>query len=129
SFAANGDVVVVTFNYRLGVMGFLHLDDINDEYASSGNCGILDQVAALKWVKENIDYFGGDTDRITVFGESAVAMSIGTLLAIPSARGLFNQAILQSGAARNVLKSDTAAREVKKVIGNHGSDAKYCYAF
>jgi len=124
SFAANGDVVVVTFNYRLGVMGFLHFDDINDEYASSGNCGILDQVAALKWVKENIDSFGGDPDRITVFGESAGAMSIGTLLAIPSAKGLFNQAILQSGAARNVLKSETAARVAKKILGNLGMDSK-----
>src|SRR5690625_46310 len=124
SVSANGDVVVVTFNYRLGVMGFLHLDDINDEYTSSGNCGILDQVAALKWVKENIDSFGGDPNRITVFGESAGAISIGTLLAIQIGRGLFNQAILQSGAARNVLKSETAARVAKKVLGNLGMDSK-----
>ncbi|HLS09967.1 carboxylesterase/lipase family protein, partial [Lentibacillus sp.] len=124
SFAANGDIVVVTINYRLGVMGFLHLDGINDEYTSSGNCGILDQVAALKWIKENIESFGGDPDRITIFGESAGAMSVGTLLAIPSAKGLFNQAILQSGAARNVLKSETAARVAKKILGNLGMDSK-----
>src|SRR5690625_417493 len=122
SFAANGDVVVVTINYRLGVMGFLHIED--DAYAGSGNCGILDQVEALKWVKENIDSFGGDPNRITIFGESAGAMSIGTLLAIPSAKGLFNQAILQSGAARNVLKSETAARVAKKILGNLGMDSK-----
>src|SRR5699024_1692075 len=60
SFAAKGDVVTVTINYRLGVMGFLHLDELDNDYAGSGNCGILDQVQALKWVKENIEAFGGD---------------------------------------------------------------------
>lgn len=120
SFAVNGDVVTVTINYRLGVMGFLHLDDIDDEYAGSGNCGILDQVAALKWVKENIEAFGGDPNRITIFGESAGAMSVGTLLAIPSAKGLINQAILQSGAARIGMESEQATKVAQEFLGNLG---------
>lgn len=111
SFSTAGDVVVVTINYRLGVLGFLHLGDIGgEEYASSGNCGILDQVAALTWIKENIAAFGGDPNNITIFGESAGAMSIGILLANPSAKGLFNKAILQSGASSNVLSVETANR-------------------
>ncbi|MEN1970425.1 carboxylesterase/lipase family protein [Lentibacillus sp. N15] len=121
SFATNGDVVVVTLNYRLGVMGFLHLED--EQYAASGNCGILDQIEALKWVKENIEAFGGDPEQITIFGESAGAMSIGILLAIPAVKGLFHQAILQSGAARNVLTTERATRVTTKVLRNLGIDS------
>ncbi len=124
SFALEGDVVVVTVNYRLGVMGFLHLAEVGGgAYASSGNCGILDQVAALKWIKENIEAFGGDPNNITIFGESAGAMSIGILLAIPSAKGLFNKAILQSGAARNVLSSRTATRVANGFLATLGIEA------
>src|SRR5690625_2482075 len=97
-------VVVVTFNNRLCVIVFLQFAAIDREtYALSGNCGILDQIAALQWVKENIAAFGGDPDRVTVFGESAGAMSIGAMLTMPAAEGLFQQAILQSGAASDVL--------------------------
>jgi para-nitrobenzyl esterase len=111
SFAAQGDVVVVTINYRLGILGFLHLGEIGGaEYATSGNCGILDQVAALKWVQDNIAAFGGDPNNVTVFGESAGAMSIGVLLGFPSAQGLFHKAILQSGAAANVHSAATATK-------------------
>ena len=99
SLATLGDVVVVTLNYRLGPFGFLHLAEFGGEkYATSGNCGLLDQIAALQWVQDNIAAFGGDPHRVTVFGESAGAMSIGTLLASPLAQGLFQQAILQSGS-------------------------------
>lgn len=88
SFAKNGDLVVVTINYRLGILGFLHLAELGgDGYQNSGNCGILDQIAALKWVKENIAAFGGDPDQVTIFGESAGAMSVGVLLASPKAKG------------------------------------------
>ncbi|WP_085523712.1 carboxylesterase/lipase family protein [Tuberibacillus sp. Marseille-P3662] len=117
SFASLGDVVVVTINYRLGILGFLHLDDVDGEkYASSGNCGLLDQVAALKWIQDNIEAFGGDPNRVTIFGESAGAMSIGVLMAMPSAQGLFNQAILQSGAASNVLTRTTATQMANIVL-------------
>jgi len=91
--AAHGDVVVVNFNYRLGVLGFLNLSGI------PSNIGILDQIAALRWVQENIEEFGGNPDNVTIFGESAGAMSVAILLAIPAASGLFNKAIMESGAA------------------------------
>ncbi len=107
--AARGDVVVVTLNYRLGALGFLHLGDLGGEaWAGSGNTGLLDQVAALRWVAENVVGFGGDPDRVTVFGESAGAMSITTLLAMPEASGLFRRAILQSGAGTFVQDRPTA---------------------
>jgi para-nitrobenzyl esterase len=95
SFARQG-VVVVVINYRVGALGFLRL---GDREPVSANRGLLDQVAALEWVRDNIDAFGGDPARVTVFGESAGAMSIGTLLGVPAAAGLFQGAILQSGAA------------------------------
>ena len=100
AFARNGDVVVVTINYRLGPFGFLHLADVfGEELAGSGNLGLLDQVAALQWVRDCISAFGGDAQNVTVFGESAGGASVGTLLGTPAARGLFQKAIPQSGAA------------------------------
>lgn len=97
----NGDVVVVTINYRLGAMGFLYFGDIKgaDKNEFQSNLGIKDQVAALKWVKENIAAFGGDPDAITIFGESAGAISVQTLMSIPAAKGLFKRAIVESGSA------------------------------
>ncbi len=94
---ARKGVVVVTFNYRLGVLGFLSHPELDREGAS-GNYGLQDQIAALKWVKENISSFGGDPDNVTLFGESAGAMSIGILMASPLAHGLFHKAICESGA-------------------------------
>jgi para-nitrobenzyl esterase len=117
AFATNGNVVVVTINYRLGALGFLHLADIDGKDKDlSSNCGLLDQVAALEWVRANIAAFGGDPTNITVFGESAGAMSIGTLLAMPAAKGLFQKAILQSGASHTVLGSTRATRIANKFI-------------
>ncbi|MBP5938814.1 carboxylesterase/lipase family protein [Streptomyces acidiscabies] len=85
-----GDVVVVTFNYRVGIEGFLHIE------GAPANRGLLDQIAALEWVRDNIAEFGGDPGNVTVFGESAGAGSVAALLAAPSARGLFHRAIAQS---------------------------------
>jgi len=120
SLARLGDVVVVTLNYRLGPFGFLHLAELGGaEYAASGNCGLLDQVAALQWVQDNIAAFGGDPQRVTVFGESAGAMSISTLLALPAAHGLFQQAILQSGTVgpiRSSTEATTLARTFLKIL-------------
>ncbi|MGH7289598.1 MAG: carboxylesterase/lipase family protein, partial [Myxococcota bacterium] len=97
--AKRGDVVVVTVNYRLGALGFLRLSELTGgRIPSTGNEGILDQVAALEWVRENIAAFGGDPGNVTIFGESAGGMSVGTLLGMPAARGLFHKAIPQSGA-------------------------------
>ena len=103
AFARDG-VVLVTLNYRLGADGFLYLEDED----AAPNLGLLDQVAALRWVRENIAAFGGDPDRVTVFGQSAGAMSIGALLAMPAAAGLFHRAILQSGAAHHALTPASA---------------------
>lgn len=90
-----GDVVVVTINYRLGVFGFLEAPRLG----ATGNEGLLDQIAALEWVRDEIAAFGGDPDSVTIFGESAGAISIGHLLGMPGADGLYHRAILQSGGA------------------------------
>lgn len=117
SFARQGDVVVVTLNYRLGVLGFLHLAELaGEEYASSGNAGLLDQIAALGWVRENIEAFGGDPSNVTVFGESTGAMSIGALLAAPAAQGLFQRAILQSGTAHNIQGKAAATQSARDFL-------------
>ena len=102
-FARDG-VVCVVFSWRVGADGFLFLED------GAPNLGLLDQVAALEWVRDNIAAFGGDPANVTVFGESAGAMSIGTLLAMPCAEGLFRRAIVQSGAAHQVVSAETASR-------------------
>jgi carboxylesterase type B len=102
-FARDG-IVCVSINYRVGADGFLYT---GDEYA---NIGLLDQIAALTWVRDNIVAFGGDPGNVTVFGESAGAMSIAALLSMPRAEGLFRRAILQSGAAHPLMSAATARR-------------------
>ena len=93
--ARYGDAVVVTINYRLGALGGLNLRELlpGVEGAPSNLC-ILDQIAALRWVRDNIEAFGGDPENVTIFGESAGGMSVGTLLATPQAHGLFQRAVL-----------------------------------
>jgi para-nitrobenzyl esterase len=103
-----GDVVVVTINYRLGALGFLQLGHLDAAFAGSGANGIRDQVMALEWVRDNIDAFGGDPGQVTIFGESAGGMSVGTLLGTPAAAGLFHGAIAQSGAAAHSHGPETA---------------------
>ncbi|MCX4919035.1 carboxylesterase/lipase family protein [Streptomyces sp. NBC_00687] len=95
--AAKG-VVVVTLNYRLGVFGFLARHDLDAESGPSGDLGLQDQIAALRWVQSDIAAFGGDPDRVTVFGESAGAHSVGILMSSPTTTGLFQRAIAESGA-------------------------------
>lgn len=106
--ARAGDVVVVTLNYRLGALGGLHLGHLEPELAGSGANCLRDQVAALRWVRDNVAGFGGDPGNVTIFGESAGAMSVGALLGVPEAAGLFHKAILQSGAASNVQTPEVA---------------------
>jgi len=124
--AARGDVVVVTINYRLGAFGFLNLRDVTDgRIGATGAEGLSDQIMALRWVKQNIAAFGGDPENVTIFGESAGAMSVGALLAAPSARGLFHKAILQSGAthighARE--RSAKVARLFLEKLGVHDAE-------
>ena len=110
--AKRGDVVVVSMNYRLGTLGFLYLGGVGGpQYAESGNLGILDQEAVLKWVRDNIAAFGGDPGNVTVFGESAGSMSVCTLMSMDSAKGLFHRAIGESGAL-NTIRSIGYASEV-----------------
>ncbi len=108
NLARAGDVVVVSINYRLGALGYLHLGHLDGDLAGSGANGTRDQVAALRWVRDNIAGFGGDPGRVTIFGESAGGMSVGTLLATPDAAGLFHGAIAQSGAGHNNHRPEVA---------------------
>lgn len=116
AFARDG-VVCVTINYRLGADGFLFLGD------GVANTGLLDQIAALNWVQDNIASFGGDPARVTVVGESAGAMSVITLLSMPRAAGLFRRAIAQSGAGQHALIPATAARVGGYLAGQLGVPA------
>lgn len=126
SFATQHDMVVVTCNYRLGLLGFLYLGDLAGHGYAQGNVALLDQIAALQWVHDNIAAFGGDPEQVTVMGESAGAMSIGNLLAIPAARGLFQRAILESGASTSLLltreQATSITRAVLKKLDLHTSD-------
>ncbi|MEZ5765008.1 MAG: carboxylesterase/lipase family protein [Xanthobacteraceae bacterium] len=120
--AMRGDVVVVTINYRLGALGFLRLPEID----APGNQGLLDQIAALQWVRDNIASFGGDPARVTIFGQSAGSASVACLLAMPPARGLFRRAILQSGAGRAATPetSDRIAQAMLELLGiSRGKEA------
>mgnify|MGYP001271637024 CR=1 FL=1 len=118
SFAEKGDVVLVTINYRLGALGFLQLGEFGERFADSGNCGLLDQIAALRWVKENIEAFGGDPDRVTIFGQSAGGRSTGILLAAPEARGLFSQAIVHSGGIETYGDAANAGKLARQIMSN-----------
>lgn len=126
TLASNGDIVLVTMNYRLGMLGFLNLNEATKgRIPATGNEGLLDQIAAMNWVIDNIAEFGGDPNNITVFGESAGAMSVGCLLTLPSARGLFHKAILQSpvGEMARPLEASTRITDVfLKIVGLSGND-------
>ncbi|HUO05554.1 MAG TPA: carboxylesterase/lipase family protein [Candidatus Binataceae bacterium] len=125
--ARRGNAVIVTINYRLGPLGFLRLAEVtNGKIPSTGNEGILDQIAALEWVRDNIAEFGGDPANVTIFGESAGGMSVGTLLASPKARGLFHKAIAQSGSchtAKPIERAGQVAEAVLSKLGASPSDA------
>jgi len=105
-FAANGDIVVVSINYRLGALGFTDVSRFGESFATSGINGTLDQITALAWVRDNIGNFGGDPSRVTIAGESAGAFAVTTLLASPRAAGLFRAVIAQSGAGHHALSPD-----------------------
>lgn len=100
-----GDVVMVSLNHRLNVLGFLDLSAFGEKFEKSGNIGLLDIVAALKWVQNNIDNFGGDPENVTIFGQSGGGGKVSTLMATPGAKGLFHKAIVQSGSLLNTMES------------------------
>ena len=108
---ASHGVIVVTINYRLGVMGFFAHPELTIEspHHSSGNYGLLDQIAALKWVQQNIAAFGGDSANVTLFGESAGSIDATTLMTSPLTQGLFRRVIAESGTAFGLGRERTVA--------------------
>ena len=122
-----GDVVVVTINYRLGPFGFLRTRELGGGLDTTGNEAMLDQLAALEWVRDEIAAFGGDPDNVTVFGESAGSVNIACLLTMPRARGLFHRAVLQSGSLNLTRPPSTAldvTRQILAEVGLSPADAR-----
>jgi para-nitrobenzyl esterase len=112
-----GDVVVVTVNHRLNAMGFMYFGDIGgSDFANTGNVGMQDVVLALKWVRDNIEHFGGDPNRVMIFGESGGGRKVGTLLAMPEAKGLFHAAVIQSGPSIKVRTREDATFATQAVL-------------
>ena len=124
NLAKSGDVVVVSLNHRLNVLGYLDLSSFGEEYAKTGNLGTLDMIAALKWVKENIASFGGDASNVTIFGQSGGGGKVTTLLATPSAQGLFHKAIVQSGSILTNMTSEWARKIGEMTAKELGLTAK-----
>src|SRR6202521_946736 len=109
NLAHSGDVVVVSLNHRLNVLGFTYLgEEAGSDFALSGGVGLLDIVAALEWVRDNIAHFGGDPNLITIFGQSGGGRKVATLLSMPSAQGLFHRAIVESGAVLRLMTQEDA---------------------
>jgi len=121
SLARNHDVVVLTHNHRLNVYGYLNLGALGgEEYASSANVGMLDLVAVLEWVRDNIATFGGDPGRVTIFGQSGGGGKVLALMAMPAAKGLFHRAIVQSGPFLKSLSPDYSGRLAELVVAELG---------
>ena len=127
NLARRGDVVVVSVNHRLNILGFLHLAERGGaRYAHSGNAGSLDLVAALRWVRENIAAFGGDPGNVTIFGESGGGGKVSVLLAMPAAQGLFHRAVIQSGATIRVSTRERGAALADAVLKEFGFGPGEC---
>ncbi len=124
NLSKKGDVVVVSINHRLNILGFLDLSAYGDQYKHSANNSILDMAAALEWVQTNIENFGGDPNNVTIFGQSGGGAKVNTLMAMPKAKGLFHKAINQSGSFRTAMleKEDTQAIGAE-VLSNLGLSA------
>jgi para-nitrobenzyl esterase len=116
SLAVHGDVVVVNVNHRLNVLGYAHMPGSGEDFASSGNVGILDLELALRWVKDNIERFGGDAKRVLVFGQSGGGGKACALWSMPSARGLFHRAAIQSGATRRMRSVEDGAGASERLL-------------
>lgn len=127
NLARRGDVVVVSVNHRLNIFGFLHLADIaGPDWAHSGNAGMLDLVASLRWVRDNIASFGGDPGNVTIFGESGGGGKVSVLLAMPAAHGLFHRAVIQSGAAIRVSTRERGNALAEAVLNEAGLGRGEC---
>ncbi len=119
-FVSENDVVLVGVNHRLNVFGYTYLGDLDPELPDSGNAGQLDLILALQWVQENIAQFGGNSENVTIFGESGGGAKISSLLATPSAKGLFHKAIVESGSARRAITKDRATARSAELLGKLG---------
>jgi len=113
NLCTKGDVVVVSINHRLNVLGFLDLSAYGEKYKSSANAGAMDMVLALTWIKENISNFGGDPDNVTIFGQSGGGAKVICLMNAPSAKGLFHKAIVQSGSYLNHFLEKSTSKKSK----------------
>lgn len=123
NLARRGDVVVVTLNHRLNVLGYLDLSHCDERFAQSGNVGMLDIVAALAWVRDNIAQFGGDPDRVLIFGQSGGGAKVSTLMGMPAARGLFHRAIVMSGSFSRAVSQEKARRLTDLTLAELGLSA------
>jgi len=121
SLAARGDVVVVTVNYRLGALGFSYLQHLDERFAGSANIGIRDQIASLRWVRDNIGGFGGDPGCVTILGESAGGHSVGCILTSSEAEGLFHRCILQSSSGWGLRTPEWAEEVTAKLMARLGT--------
>lgn len=118
ALAERGDVIVISVNHRLNVFGYLYLAEAGgEEFAQSGNVGLMDVMLALQWVQDNIRAFGGDPDNVTIFGESGGGSKVATLMGMPAAKGLFHKGIIQSGPTRAGMPADRAAANARTVMG------------
>jgi para-nitrobenzyl esterase len=121
NLARSGDAVVVTINHRLNVFGFTYLGEAGGaDFALSGAAGMLDIVAALEWVRANIDRFGGDPNLVTIFGQSGGGRKVATLMAMPGAKGLFHRAIIESGAVLRLTTKEDAVRATELLLAELG---------
>jgi para-nitrobenzyl esterase len=121
SLAHTHDVVVVTLNHRLNVFGFTYVGDaLGSDFAASGAAGVLDLVAALEWVRDNISNFGGDPRLVTIFGQSGGGRKVATLMAMPGAKGLFHRAIIESGAVLRLTTHEDATKYTDLLIAELG---------
>src|SRR6266446_1287267 len=121
NLAHSGDVVVVSLNHRLNVLGFTYLgEQAGSDFALSGGVGLLDIVAALEWVRDNIAYFGGDPNLVTIFGQSGGGRKVATLMSMPSAQGLFHRAIVESGAVLRLMTREDAIHYSQLLLAELG---------
>lgn len=124
-FVQDRRCIYIPIQYRLGIWGYLDLSgELGDEYATSGNCGTLDQVAAIRWVSQNIAHFGGNPNHITLMGNSAGAKAIGALLTIPECKGLFSQVLTMSGSMQCIRTPETSRTVARNFIDILGCEAK-----
>jgi para-nitrobenzyl esterase len=122
NLARSQDAAVVCLNHRLNIFGHLYLAELGGpKYADSGNVGMLDLVAALEWVHENISRFGGDRDNVTIFGQSGGGGKVSTLLAMPTAKGLFHRAVIESGSTLKQLSREEAQRQTDRFLAKLGA--------